>query len=339
VNKTPHQRTQTREGNPIDEHSSERSAVGGGLVLLRGGRLIGPLFGLLFLAYPLGALLTFDPSSARLALALCGTALFVGVFLWLLWSREPFRAATAEAPEVRKRRAAVAVLAVLALLLTLVGGDEWLALFVHAGVAAGLVLPGKDAPAAVVGLAVLAVVAGLVAGTEWPTIGRFALPMVALCLLMVALARHVATVAELREAPEEIARLAVAEERLCFARDPHDLLGHSLSLIALKSTLAGWPLPVTPETRRAANEVRDVEEVAREALREVRETVTGYRRSTLAGELAGASEMLGRPASTAGSRTGPARCRNPRRSSCLGRCAKGRQTSSAIAAPSAARSG
>jgi two-component system, NarL family, sensor histidine kinase DesK len=88
-----------------------------------------------------------------------------------------------------------------------------------------LVLPGKDAPAAVVGLAVLAVVAGLVAGTEWPTIGRFALPMVALCLLMVALARHVATVAELREASEEIARFAVAEERLRFARDLHDLLG------------------------------------------------------------------------------------------------------------------
>jgi hypothetical protein len=80
VNKTPHQRTEAREGNPIDEHSSERSAVGGGLVLLRSGRLIGPLFGLLFLAYPLGALPTSDPSSARLALALCGTALFVGVF-------------------------------------------------------------------------------------------------------------------------------------------------------------------------------------------------------------------------------------------------------------------
>jgi hypothetical protein len=171
VNKTPHQRTEAREGNPIDEHSSERSAVGGGLVLLRGGRLIGPLFGLLFLAYPLGALLTFDPSSARLALALCGTALFVGVFLWLLWSREPFRAATAEAPEVRKRRSAVAVLAVLALLLTLVGGDEWLALFVHAGVAAGLVLPGKDAPAAVVGLAVLAVVPGSSQGRSGPPSG------------------------------------------------------------------------------------------------------------------------------------------------------------------------
>jgi hypothetical protein len=57
---------------------------------------------------------------------------------------------------------------------------------------------------------------GLVAGTEWPTIGRFALPMVALCLLMVALARHVATVAELREAPEEIApRRRRGEAVLC----------------------------------------------------------------------------------------------------------------------------
>src|SRR3954467_9749055 len=45
--------------------------------------------------------------------------------------------------------------------------------------------------------------------------------------------------AELREAREELARNAVAEERLRFARDLHDLLGHSLSMIALKSELAG----------------------------------------------------------------------------------------------------
>jgi two-component system sensor histidine kinase DesK len=107
---------------------------------------------------------------------------------------------------------------------------------------------------------------------------------------MIAVNRLVVTVRELRSAREEIARLAVAEERLRFARDLHDLLGHSLSLITLKSELAGRLLPADPQ--RAATEVHDIEGVARRALREVREAVAGYRRPTLDGELAGARESL-----------------------------------------------
>ena len=214
----------------------------------------------------------------------------MGVFLWLLWSREPSWAEITDVHEIRRRWAAVVSLAALALMLTLFFGHEWLTLFVHTGVAAGLMLPSKDVPAAAVGLAVLVVGAGLAAGTGWLTTGRFALPAVALCLLMAAFARHLATIAELRAAREEIARLAVAEERLRFARDLHDLLGHSLSLITLKSELAACLLPSSPE--KAAVEVRDVEGVARRALREVREAVAGYRRPTLDEELRGAREVL-----------------------------------------------
>jgi two-component system sensor histidine kinase DesK len=83
---------------------------------------------------------------------------------------------------------------------------------------------------------------------------------------------------------------AVAEERLRFARDLHDLLGHSLSLIVLKSELAGRLQQVNAE--RATGEIRDVEGVAREALREVRAAVAGYRQPTLATELPGARIML-----------------------------------------------
>jgi two-component system sensor histidine kinase DesK len=94
----------------------------------------------------------------------------------------------------------------------------------------------------------------------------------------------------LRAARQEIARLAVGEERLRFARDLHDLLGHSLSLITLKSELAHRLLPDSPE--RAAAEVADVERVARQALAEVREAVGGYRRTNLETELAGARVAL-----------------------------------------------
>ena len=69
----------------------------------------------------------------------------------------------------------------------------------------------------------------------------------------------------------ELAELAVAEERSRIARDLHDTLGHSLSVIALKSELARRVLPDDPA--RAAAEIGDVERVAREALASVRETV------------------------------------------------------------------
>lgn len=95
---------------------------------------------------------------------------------------------------------------------------------------------------------------------------------------------------QLSLAREQIARLAVGEERLRFARDLHDLLGHSLSVIALKSELAGRLIRRTPGL--AAHEVEDIEKVARDALREVREAVTGYRQPTIAAELAGAREAM-----------------------------------------------
>jgi two-component system sensor histidine kinase DesK len=95
---------------------------------------------------------------------------------------------------------------------------------------------------------------------------------------------------QLSLAREQIARLAVGEERLRFARDLHDLLGHSLSVIALKSELAGRLIHRTPGL--AAHEVEDIEKVARDALREVREAVAGYRQPTLAAELAGAREAM-----------------------------------------------
>src|SRR5262249_47157448 len=95
----------------------------------------------------------------------------------------------------------------------------------------------------------------------------------------------------LREERVERTRYAaVAEERLRIARDLHDLLGQNLSLIALKSELAGRLLATAPE--RAAAEIGDVERGARTALHEVREAVAGYRQPTLASELHSARDVL-----------------------------------------------
>src|SRR5215210_1695326 len=251
-----------------------------------GGRLLGPLFGLVFLIYPVRAVLTSDPTPARVSLALVGAALFAGVFLWLMWMQEPLWSASAEPSEVRKRRATIALLAGLAIGLNLALGSEWRVLFFHVNVAAGIMLLTREAYVAIAGLAATTLALGFVSGMAW-----LALPTAAIGLWATAFVRQVAAVAELRSAREELARLAVSEERLRFARDLHDLLGHSLSLITLKSELAGRLLSTAPE--KAGVEVHDIEEVARQALREVREAVAGYRSPTLDEELDGAAGMLG----------------------------------------------
>ena len=104
-------------------------------------------------------------------------------------------------------------------------------------------------------------------------------------------ARHLLETTEaLRHAREELARLAVEEERHRFARDLHDLLGQSLSLIAVKSELIRKLLPERSE--RATDQAREIEQVARHVLQEVREAVRGYRQPTLSTEVAGARVAL-----------------------------------------------
>ncbi|GAA3100463.1 MULTISPECIES: sensor histidine kinase [Nonomuraea] len=89
---------------------------------------------------------------------------------------------------------------------------------------------------------------------------------------------------------EARARLAVAEERLRFARDLHDLLGHSLSVITLKSELAAKL--ATKDAARAANEMAEVRTLAGESLFEVQQAVHGYQALDLDEELAGVRAAL-----------------------------------------------
>jgi two-component system sensor histidine kinase DesK len=96
--------------------------------------------------------------------------------------------------------------------------------------------------------------------------------------------------ARLRLAREEIEHLAKLAERERIARDLHDLLGHTLSLVILKSELASKLSARDPE--RAFREIGDVERIAREALAEVRAAVTGYRSGGLAAELQHAQSAL-----------------------------------------------
>ncbi|MGA5361073.1 sensor histidine kinase [Streptomyces purpurascens] len=95
---------------------------------------------------------------------------------------------------------------------------------------------------------------------------------------------------ELDEARETRARLAVAEERLRFGRDLHDVMGRNLAVIALKSELA---VQLAQRGRpEAVAQMVEVQRLAHESQREVREVVRGYREADLAVELAGAQGVL-----------------------------------------------
>jgi two-component system sensor histidine kinase DesK len=96
--------------------------------------------------------------------------------------------------------------------------------------------------------------------------------------------------AQLRLTQDEVRRLAVLAERERIGRDLHDLLGHTLSLVTLKSELARRLALADPP--RAQREMEEVERVSRHALAEVRAAVTGMRRSDLAAELVSARLML-----------------------------------------------
>ena len=170
------------------------------------------------------------------------------------------------------------------------GIAEGSALYFYAGVTAARL---ADERLAIGGIAAVGIAAPLAMGLgtgDWESGVVIGVTAATISLTLFALARLGRANQELQAARRELADLAVAEERTRIARDLHDTLGHSLSVIALKSELARRVLPDDPE--RAAAEIGDVERVAREALASVRDTVSGYRQPTLAMELAGAREAL-----------------------------------------------
>jgi two-component system, NarL family, sensor histidine kinase DesK len=254
-----------------------------------------PLFTAMWLLFPIGSvveMLRTDLTPLQLLTFLASLAAFVAVFLWLML-RYPFRDAELAPPERRIQLGLLVALVALALYLEVAYGSGIPYHLNFVVIAAAVTLPTLHAALTVV--AVTLAVSGIYAvRSGWEAIAATwqsaVAPFVIVGFSMIIVSRLVVTVRELRTARKEIARLAVAEERLRFARDLHDLLGHSLSLITLKSELARRLLPTAPE--KAAAEVRDVEGVARGALREVREAVAGYRGPTLDAELSGAREML-----------------------------------------------
>lgn len=143
--------------------------------------------------------------------------------------------------------------------------------------------------------AVLSVLAALVvpwAVRPWQSGPWWLQAFVIVCtvLMVHAFAETVRANNALLEARAEVARLASEAERARIARDLHDLLGHSLTAVAVKSELAARI--AKKEGSASLPEISDVGKLSRQTLADVRAAISGYREVTLANELARAKELL-----------------------------------------------
>ena len=249
------------------------------------------------LFFPLVSLVRQPGSPWHLVLGLVALGWYAASYTWLMWSHPVHWAAQARIRSWRARLLWVA-LVVLALVFSLVYGSAWLWLFIGVAAIAGVLLPMRTAFAAVAVLMFFPVfiVVGTTGGIGGISAVDWRWPIALLLLVrglgldMIGMARMGSAIRELHTTRRELARLQVEEERLRLARDLHDLLGQTLSMITLKSELARHLVKEEPD--RCVQELSEIERVARQTLREVREAVAGYRQPQLSSELEGARQLL-----------------------------------------------
>jgi len=231
---------------------------------------------LMFIAIPLVDAVNSHNNGVAKAVTIVAAIAFVAVFVAAAVRRDK------PLPDADALRS-VGTLLVISVALTALDRQGWGTLFIFTVVAIAMCFRSPLNFYGVLLCTALCVGSLVAIDASAGAIFGFATPTLGIGTLMLV-------VADLRARNLELARLAVADERARFARDLHDLLGHSLSVIALKAELAGRLLREEPA--EAAGHVSEIEQVARGALTEVREAVSGYRQPTLDDEIAGAKMAL-----------------------------------------------
>lgn len=249
------------------------------LALDRGMRRMGWWFLAYLLIYPL-PWLARTPSTTDLVASALGVAAFLPLYL-----------SGFGRSDTHALRCGLAVAAIGVALQPF--GGVWGVFVVYACGLLGGLLPKPRAYAALAGVAVAVALLVLARGLplwDWlPTLFFGAMT----AMVSMFSSAYTAQSEALAASRDEARRLAVVAERERIARDLHDLLGHTLTAVAVKADLAGRLLDATPaDPARARAEIEDIRRTARSALADVRAAVTGMRSARLAHELATARRAL-----------------------------------------------
>ena len=281
----------TRRLRPYDENRGERGTT---VLLVSQRRAAVDRFGVLFPS--LWLFLLLDPllegwarrEETRGVLGLVCTVAFAAVYLSLwLCSPEERRRLVRDSP-LRWSVGYVGALAALGALCVLLLGEPGIICVVYVSGACVMAFPLRVSAPVVVALGAGTLALG--ARADWGSQLVTAFGVMAASSAVYGLRAVLIRDRDLVRAHEENARLAVDNERSRFARDLHDILGHSLTVVTVKAELAQKLLDVDVERARA--EVADLERLSRDALVDVRRAVEGYREITLPGELVRARVAL-----------------------------------------------
>ncbi|MEV5648625.1 sensor histidine kinase [Nocardia sp. NPDC052254] len=227
-------------------------------------------------------------------------AMAAGICLAIFWSlvascmgplRQPDWDEAREPADARRdlmRWAAIGLSVALSFAMTALLGVTALPTLIYVAAASVFIFPTATSGIVVAGVAIVLIGSSLVPAFHFGTAPLY----FAFVPVLMWVGREVgARRGQLRELTRrQQGELAIVEERNRVARDVHDILGHSLTVITVKTELAQRLLATDPA--RAGQEMADVERLAREALAGVRDTVGGLREVTLAGELVNARTAL-----------------------------------------------
>lgn len=253
--------------------------------LLRGTQLTEMLYAtmwLVFLVVPLGAALGGDAAWGWKLLALAATAAFGVIYCWQMgrWILHAGLVPLSDARLVRM----VVLLSVTAAFAIPAAGSWSVAYLTY--ISAMIIFTTRLLPGIAAGLALWAVPTALtfllVDRQPWVIIG----PGIGMVFIVIT---------RITEHHDERARwaeqqLRAAEDRDRIARDVHDVLGHSLTVLSIKAQLVRRTVDQDPQ--RAAEEAEDMERISREALAQVRTTVTALKAPELPGEIEVARSAL-----------------------------------------------
>jgi two-component system, NarL family, sensor histidine kinase DesK len=236
-----------------------------------------------FAAVDFSYVLAADPSPLKASIG--------GVLIGCVLALQAFHSFGASTPRLATRRKlTLAVQAALGFAPIAFYGEAWLGMPVFVAASCLLVLTPRLAWAA---FALTVAANGLVTLQIVPGLDAFFYATVSTildALVLFGAARLAVLVRENRESRGELARMAVSQERLRFARDLHDLLGHSLSAITLKCELTRRILASQPD--RADRELIETLQISQQALTEMRSVTSGPGQLTLAAELASVASTL-----------------------------------------------